>query len=122
MVYRPALWIVRYCRKDQYRTPHRFIHGFHLPLGALCACPLIHPLPLPYRYGAVVQFIGSLLAGPDSAPQDADRFAQDYFSIKPIAYRYSRHGLLPVVDYSDLQSVARVISLPTSTDLSLYTT
>jgi len=122
MVYRPALWIVRYCRKDQYRTPHRFIHGFHLPLGALCACPLILALPLPYRYGAVVQFIGSLLAGPDSTPQDADRFAQDYFSIKPIAYWCSPHGPLPVVDYSDLQSVARVISLPTSADLSLYTT
>lgn len=82
--------------------------------GILCACPLILALPLPYRYGAVVQYIGSLLAGPDSTPTDADRFAEDFFDLEKIVYWCSPHGPLPVVGYADLEKVARVIALPTS--------
>lgn len=79
-------------------------------------------LPLPYRYGAVVQYIGSLLAGPDSTPSDADRFAEDYFDLSSIVYWCSPHGPLPVVNYPDLEKISRLISLPTSVSTFLPST
>lgn len=85
--------------------------------GVICACPLILALPLPYRYGAVVQYIGSLIAGPGSTPADADRFAEDFFDLDRIVYWCSPHGPLPVVSYADLEKVARTIALPTSVDV-----
>lgn len=90
-----------------------------MPGGIICACPLVLALPLPYRYGAVVQYIGSLLAGPDSTPADADRFAEDFFDLSSIVYWRSPHGPLPVVNYADLERVARVISLPTSVNIHM---
>ena len=116
MVHSRVSWTVRFCAKNKYHTPHRFIHGFCLPSGIICASPLVLALPLPYRYGAVVQYIGSLIAGPDSTPADADRFAEDFFDLDRIVYWCSPHGPLPVVSYSDLEKVARTIALPTSID------
>jgi len=75
-------------------------------------------LPMPYRYGAVVQHVGALLAGPDATPADADRFAEDFFNVR-VRYWCSSFGPLPVVDHGDLQRVACYVSLPTSYDRSM---
>ena len=88
-----------------------------MPGGIICACPLVLALPLPYRYGAVVQYIGSLLAGPDSTPSDADRFAEDFFDLEKVVYWSSPHGPLPIVGYADLERIAKEISLPTALDV-----
>ena len=113
MVYRGVIWIVEYCTKQRKRPHPRYIHSVCLPGGTLCADPLILALPIPYRYGAIAQHIGSILAGPDSSPADADQFAEDFFDIT-IKYFPSIHGPLPVVLDTDLARLATWISLPTS--------
>lgn len=114
MVHGIPIWRVQYCRAKRTRQHFRFVHGLHLPGGDLCADPLILALPIPYRYGAVVQHIGSILAGPECSPADADRFAEDFFHIN-ITYWPSAHGIMPVVCHAaDLQRVAKCISLPTT--------
>jgi len=115
MVYHSTVWRVRFCKARPVKDGNRFLHGFCIPGGYLCADPLILSLTMPYRYGAIVQHVGSLLAGPDCTASDADRFAEDFFGVR-VHYWCSTFGPLPIVNYTDLQRVACYVSMSTEYD------